>query len=137
MNLCGLIGLLIVVSLFSQKICISVGQEPEISMIVERLILTTLPGNICFYLSHFIRVTLNCQDVYKPNMIVDGCCIFIHILICKMLSYFFIDQHLVIIATNITMVLYLIGTIVVEHYYSRWKISWEIFNVQDPHFEFR
>ena len=137
MNLCGLIGLLIVISLFSYKICISIGQEPEIALLVEKYILVMLPGNIFFYLSGFIRITLNCQDIYKPNMIVDGASIFLHVIICKLSSYFFTNELLVMIATNITMLIYLIGTIVVEKYYSRWKISKEIFNVANPQLEYR
>ena len=80
---------------------------------VEKFILWTLPGHICFYISHFIRVTLNCQDVYKPNMAVDGACVLIHIFISKINPFGLSDDYLPIVATNFTMIIYLVGSIVV------------------------
>jgi hypothetical protein len=56
-------------------------------------------------------------------MVVDGACIFLHILFSKINPFFLNDQVLPIVATNLTMAVYCIGTIIVEKKFSRWSIS--------------
>lgn len=70
-------------------------------------------------------------------MIVDCACIGIHALICKIVSFFLSEHNLVITATNLTLMLYCIGSLIVERKYSRWKISKELFNVKDSQEEYR
>jgi hypothetical protein len=56
-------------------------------------------------------------------MVVDGACIFLHILFSKLNPFFLNDQVLPIVATNLTMAVYCIGTVIVEKKFSRWSIS--------------
>lgn len=47
-----------------------------------------LPGYICFYTSHFVRLFVNSQNIYSPNFYVDACSIVLHIIVSWVVSFF-------------------------------------------------
>ena len=64
-------------------------------------------------------------------MIVDGIGIVFHISITHVLSYYIQESTLVIITSNLTFILSLILTFVIERKYAIWKLDASYFSISD------
>lgn len=64
-------------------------------------------------------------------MIVDGVSIVFHIFITHVLSYYIQESTLVIVTSNITFILSLVLTFVIERKFAIWKLDASYFSITD------
>lgn len=78
-----------------------------------------------------MRLFINSQNIYSPNLFVDASGIVLHIIVSWILSYFFKEETLIYVSTNITLIGYFTIMIMVEKKYSVWKLSMDLFNLEE------
>ena len=137
LNLLALLSALVLISMFSYRIMLAAGQEELVSLYTSDFLIYILPGFVAFYFAHYIKSLLQAQEIIRPIMLVDGAAMVFHIVATHLLSHFVQESRLVILSTNLTFILSLVLTLLVEKRFAAWRFELAYFAVADKFEDFR
>ena len=87
-NLSILILGLITLCYCSYEVTKWIGQTEEVALNAQMFARNLLPAYICFFVSHFVKMTLQAQEKTQPLVYVDGTSIVFHIVSSYVLGHY-------------------------------------------------